>query len=145
VVTLTVWIPGKLENPLNGSLSRAHWTKKSRWARTRREAAQMHFLEALGTGKRSKRPDPKAPKLVTFRCYVGAEWDDDNLRAACKPVRDSLKDMKIIDDDRPSAGHTFTYEQEIRRGKDAKRGVEVCVQQHPIVVRLVNSDYVEED
>ena len=55
--------------------------------------------------------DPKTPKLVTFTAHVGAEFDEDNLASSLKPVRDALQDMKIIDNDKPSAGHRFVYEQ----------------------------------
>jgi hypothetical protein len=52
-----------------------------------------------------------AMKRITFTVYGRARFDDDNLRAVCKPVRDAVQDMAIIDNDRPSAGHTFLYEQ----------------------------------
>jgi hypothetical protein len=120
---VTFWIPGPIENPLNGSLSHAHWTKRSRWAKTRREKAQMHMLVAFGRGPRS----PHTPKHITFRAFTYNAFDGDGLQAAIKPYRDALKDMRIIDDDRDSAGHRFVYEQEISRGKDAKRGVEISV------------------
>jgi hypothetical protein len=54
-------------------------------------------------------------------------FDTDGLAASLKNYRDALKDMRIIDDDRPSSGHVFVYTQEISRGKDAKRGVMVSV------------------
>ena len=54
---------------------------------------------------------PVLHKRITFTVYGPARFDDDNLRAVCKPVRDSLKDLAVINDDRPSAGHVFEYEQ----------------------------------
>lgn len=120
---LRCFIPEPLQNPLNGSLSHAHWSKKSRWARTRRESAQMYLLQALGRA----RLDPVTPKAVTFHAFVFNLFDSDGLQAALKPTRDALK-HRVIDDDRPSAGHTFTYEQEISRGKGAERGVEIIVE-----------------
>ena len=119
---ITFALSTPLQNPLNGS--HGHWSKHARWARTRREAACLAILAAIG-------PRPKVlartPKVVTFTAFVGAEWDDDNLRAAIKPYRDALKDAGLINDDRPSAGHEFRYEQRIERGKGKPRGLRVTV------------------
>jgi hypothetical protein len=60
-------------------------------------------------------PSPATRKVITFAAQTWNTMDDDNLRAALKPVRDALKDMRVIDDDKPSAGHTFIYEQRIDR------------------------------
>jgi hypothetical protein len=55
---------------------------------------------------------------------VGALWDDDNLPAAIKPVRDGLVDGRVIHADGPESGHTFVYRQVVDR---ARRGVEITV------------------
>lgn len=120
-VLLDVWIPGKLVNPLNGS--HGHWSTRARWAKTRREQAQTVYLAYICvTGRRAV---PSAPKIVTFTARVWNEFDDDGLRAALKPHRDALKDMRLIQDDRPSAGHEFRYHQQIDR---TRRGVAVRVE-----------------
>lgn len=89
----------------------------------------MYLFEASLTMSGHRRKiSPTLPKRVTFRVYVHNLYDDDNLRTALKPTRDALKDMSIIDDDRPSSGHEFIYLQEMSRGKDARRGVEITVE-----------------
>lgn len=117
-----VFVPVPLTNPMNGS--HGHWTKHRRWAKSWRE--RVAFC-VMATGWRGN-GQSSTPKLVTFTAYVGNEWDDDNLRAALKPSRDALVDCGLIHDDRPSAGHTFVYAQEIRRGRTGVRGVEITVE-----------------
>jgi hypothetical protein len=127
---LAVWVDGKLTNPLNGQY--VHWTKHRRWAKTWRERAgealafamENEFLRFRGSAARTIAAVPKA---ITFRAHVAREWDDDGLRAGLKPIRDALKDLHVIDDDRPSAGHVFTYTQIINAKRDARRGVEIRV------------------
>lgn len=111
---LTVFVPGRPRNPLNSS--HGHWTKHARWAKTWRERTSMAFwrrapLYSASLGTRVFHWLAEDPKRVTFTVYGPARFDDDNLRAVCKPARDSLKDMRVIDDDRDSAGHVFVYEQ----------------------------------
>ena len=46
--SLTIVIPGKLENPLSGrSGLRGHWSKHAKWAKTRKEKAEMCVLYVL--------------------------------------------------------------------------------------------------
>jgi len=119
---VTLFIPCTLVNPLNGS--HGHWSKRARSARTQREKAQMYLLQALGT----ERPNPHTLKRITFTAYTYNAFDGDGLQASLKNIRDALKDMRIVDDDRASLGHQFVYEQQISRGKNAKRGVQITVE-----------------
>ena len=116
---LSVFVFGRPTHPLNGTLAHAHWSKRAKWAKGWREraaAALLHWVTAQCTPALGPhhpwlgRPDTS--KTVTFTVCGPSRFDDDNLRAVCKPVRDALKDMRVIDDDRPSAGHTFEYRQE---------------------------------
>ena len=72
---------------------------------------EMRFIVACGFAT----PWPwraNAPKRITFTVYTsGRGFDDDNLELVASPCRDALKDMRIIDDDTPAAGHCFTYAQ----------------------------------
>lgn len=112
---LVVFVPGRPRNPLNGS--HEHWSKRAKWAKGWRDRAGHRLYEQSGPGGRPYRIHGHwpwslvEPKRITFTIYGPSRFDDDNLRAVCKPVRDALKDMAVIDDDRPSAGHTFVYEQ----------------------------------
>jgi hypothetical protein len=108
---LVVFVPGRPRNPLNGS--HEHWSKRARWAKGWRDKAssRLHNTGTQGLGKLAWPWTAMHPKRITFTIYGPSRFDDDNVRAVCKPVRDSLKDMGVIDDDRPSAGHTFHYEQ----------------------------------
>ena len=121
VILLEVFVPGKLRNPLNGSWG--GWRKHARLAKDWRErTAQRLFME-----QRVSRSMPAAslstPKRITFTAQVGARWDDDNLPAAIKPIRDALVGLVIHADD-PGAGHEFVYRQTVNR---SERGVRITV------------------
>ena len=130
---LAIWLPGKLESRLNGPQGRT--LKGARWRaakiKTTRERVCTAILDGLPQGVTWQAParavnvEPWQPKLVRFIAYVGHEWDEDNLKAALKSYRDALTTMRVIDDDKPSSGHTFTYEQVIDRARGGKRGVEI--------------------
>jgi len=122
---LAVFVAGPVTNPLNGSLSRAHWTKKSRWAKDWRERTQMVLLEAIQALPFGLLPcDKAAPKCIEFTVHLVRRMDDDNLAASVKPCRDALRDMRVIHDDDPESGHLFRYRQTNESGK---RGVEIRV------------------
>jgi hypothetical protein len=122
--SIVVFVEGPLHNPMNGS--RGTWHKHARWARQWRERTGMVLLAERGRGRCGPRwPWPSSlPKLVLFMAHTGATWDDDNLRAGMKPLRDALKDAGIIDDDKPRSGHIFSYSQRIDR---AHRGVRITI------------------
>ena len=118
---MTVFIPGKLRNPLNGSWG--GWRKHAKLAKEWRErTAQYIFMDRAHWVL-----VPTTPKTVTFTAHVGAGWDDDNLPAAIKPIRDALVGT-VIHSDAPDSGHTFIYRQVIDR---KNRGVEITVVPSP--------------
>lgn len=105
---LTAFVVGRPTNPLNGG--QRSYMKHARLRKEWREKTAHHLLPFLrGRGSFSWRAD--APKIVTFTVYAFNMYDADALGAVCKSVRDALKDMGVIQDDRPSAGHTFHYTQ----------------------------------
>lgn len=114
----TFFVPGALINPLNGSFSRAHWSKKSAWANEWRERTRACWLMA------DVRPfdDLRLKRRITFKAIVARPWDDDNLPAAIKPIRDALVGS-FIHTDAPGC-HEFVYRQVT--GK--QRGVWVTVE-----------------
>lgn len=123
---MTVFVPGPLRNPLNGS--HGHWSKHRAWAKDWRERTHHELWLAL----RMQLPRVNAvrmdaayaarPKQVRFLACTYNAVDDDNLRAMLKPCRDALKDARIIHDDGPTSGHVFVYQQRIAR---VERGVEI--------------------
>lgn len=113
---MTVFVPGPLRNPMNGS--HGHWSKHRRWAKDWRERTHQHLFVAL-RGRRDL-PTAAAPKRVHFLLHTHNNWDDDAYGPGLKPVRDALKDAGVIHDDSKKSGHTFTYDQKIAR---AHRGV----------------------
>lgn len=119
VLTITLFVFGQLRSRLNGSGSRAHWSKimaeSNRW-RTATTAA--YLLAGCPTWDGSAQ--------ITFTAYVGRLWDDDNLPAALKVIRDTSVKAILGTDDGPTCGHTFTYRQEVRRDP-AERGVLISV------------------
>jgi hypothetical protein len=127
-MTLEVWIPGAVVNPLNES-AWGLW-KHRRRMKGLRETAAMHLWAAIRqTGWRLP---ASAPKRITFARVGRNLMDSDGLQAACKPYRDALMDMAVIDDDRPRAGHTFVYQQDMNRARGAVAGVTIRVAlEHP--------------
>ena len=120
--TVTLWIPAHLVNSLN---AREHWQVTAERARRQREAVCAALLERLGH-RYQLRVGPALPKRVTFHAYVARLFDSDGLQAAMKSLRDGLQDARLIDDDRPEAGHVFHYEQTVTPQK-ADRGVRITV------------------
>lgn len=122
------FVHGKLTNPLNGSLSRAHWTHKHAWVTQWKHATWAALHDDVPP---EWFRDPAAPKHVAFLAQVGRQWDDDNLPAAIKPVRDALMGLhlgqlvryRLIHSDAPDSGHRFTYEQRVSK----ERGVRVRI------------------
>jgi hypothetical protein len=122
---LSVFVPGHLRNPLNGSWG--GWRKHARLAKDWRErTAQRVFLATYRVG--AALGTPRTPKRVTFTACVGRRWDTDNLPAAIKPLRDALVDARVIHDDGPDAGHEFVYAQQLVRKFGAARGVGIVVE-----------------
>ena len=120
-----LFVPGRLTNPLNGS--HRHWSARAKWAtwwrmttakvvvatRARRHGAWWRVVPPL-----------TQPLVVSFEACVGGRWDDDNLRAALKPVRDELA-LALGRSDGPTGGITWTYTQRIVPPGD--RGVRVTI------------------
>ena len=124
---MTIFIPGALMNPKNVS-SMGVW-KHRRYMKNWRERTAQYLLKAsLAFPSRRWPWPPEAPKTVTFTAHTAQEWDDDGLAFSLVSVRDALKDMQLIDDDAPRAGHTFVYRQVIDR---KHRGVEIAVVPSP--------------
>ncbi len=119
---LEVFVPGPLFNPMNGS--QGSWHKHARWARQWRERTAERLRIALLVDL-PYAIDPASPKLIQFHAVVFNAFDADNLSACLKPCRDALKDARIIDDDRDSAGHSFLYWQQVDR--KGERGVRITV------------------
>ena len=129
---MQIFVPGKLRNPLNGSWG--GWRKHARLAKDwRTRTAQRIFVFSgatqAGYDELADTLYPQhRPKTVTFTAHVGAGWDDDNLPAAIKPIRDALVDAQVIHSDAPDSGHTFVYRQIIDR---KHRGVEIAIVPSP--------------
>lgn len=134
----TVFIPGKLVNPLNNRRGwRAVWASSKAW----REKTALYAK----LGMPSLTSDPHAPKRITFRAHVWRLFDtDEGLNASIKPIRDGLTRATvtgrrvrgqvklvsapgagIIHSDGPGCGHLFVYEQIVDR---RRLGVEIIVQ-----------------
>ena len=115
---MLIFVPGKLRNPLNGSWG--GWRKHARLAKEWKERTAQHIF----ADRAHWTIVLQAPKIVTFTAHVGAGWDDDNLPAAIKPIRDALVGT-VIHSDAPEAGHTFVYKQVVDR---ARRGVQIEIE-----------------
>jgi len=123
---IEVFVPGKLQQVANGSLSRAHWSRKSAWSNAWKAKTRGVVLMA---SPRGRTPDLlsgplEAPKRITFTAHVGARWDDDNVPGAIKPIRDALIGL-VIHSDAPDSGHEFIYAPAII--DRAHRGVRITI------------------
>ena len=124
VTTLTLFVPGRLINPLNGSWG--HWSKHARLAQAWRDRTSLACYQALRTRRLPAwLYPPSAPKVITFLVQTGAPWDDDALPAAVKPIRDELVSLGIIHADSKASGHRFDYDQVVKR---YDRGVTITVE-----------------
>ena len=107
---LTIFVPG-VPKHFKG---RGHRYTVSRHTKNWRERTASRLLPwQVSHGPIGPWPwSPWDPKRITFTVYTsGRGFDDDNLELVASPCRDALKDMRIIDDDTPAAGHCFTYAQ----------------------------------
>lgn len=121
---MTLFIPGRLRNPLNGSWG--FWAKHARLAKDwRTRTTQAVLVEGL-VRKTPRLFHPTEPKHVTFTAHTWNHWDaDEGINAACKPLRDGLVDARLIHSDAADSGHVFSYKQVVDR---ARRGVEIAVE-----------------
>ncbi len=124
---LTLFVPGKLENPTN---ARWHWSGRSRWARQwkDRTAVAAHIANSRSdTFQRLRLAVAKGAKLaVTFEATVGKRFDTDGLVAACKPVRDAVADL-FATGDGPQDGHTWDYYPQVVNRDRLRQGVTITV------------------
>jgi hypothetical protein len=114
-ITITLWIAGRVSNPLNGS--HRHWSARAQWAQGWRYTTRLAWLEA-------GRPTLEGPCAFTFTAYVARRFDDDGIRSAVKPIRDEAVACICGGGDGPASGHQFFYTQERRADL---RGVEIVV------------------
>ena len=101
-------LPIKLHNPLNGS--HGHWAAIAKRRKQERNTAYYAFPHGI-----------KLPVVVTLTRIAPRLFDDDNLGAAFKSVRDGIADKIGVDDG--SKQIKFKYAQ--RRGKVREYAVEV--------------------
>jgi hypothetical protein len=124
---MTLFVPGKLTNPLNGSWGgwRKHATQAKRW----RDRTALAVYQACA-GRRTPADlwPPERRKVVTFDVQTWNHWDDDALPAACKPLRDELIKVGLIHSDASTSGHRFLYRQTMQRAhRGQQRGVTITV------------------
>jgi hypothetical protein len=104
-LTVTLFVPGRLTNPMNGS--HRHWSARAEWASKWRHRTRIAWLEA---GK----PTWDGPAVVTFTCYVARRFDSDAVPGLVKAVRDEAVELVLGTSDGPNCGHEFRYQQELR-------------------------------
>jgi hypothetical protein len=126
-VTLTVTIPVRTENVLNGS--HRHWSVRAKARKEQRRAAALACLAAQPTKQIGKhvanlgRPALPAVILLT-RVAPSRGLDDDSLPASMKAIRDGVADWLGLADDR-DARVRWIYDQ--RRGAKGEYAVEVTI------------------
>ena len=126
---LELRVPITPQNPLNGSLARAHWSVKRKWIEALKAATWTAIYDQVDTlWYRS----PEAPRRITFTLEVAQLWDTDALPAACKPIRDALLGrpvgrmvmLQLVHSDGARSGHRFRYRQ-VKVARGAPRGYRV--------------------
>jgi hypothetical protein len=112
VITWTIRVHVK------GPNERLHWAARARQTKSLRAATQGSALVQLrpeGLRALATLPRPFCVRLVRIGTR---ELDDDNVRGACKPIRDEVAVLLGLDDG-PTAPVTWDYAQE--RGEPAVR------------------------
>ena len=122
---LTVFVTGQPRNPLNSS--HGHWSKHARWAKGWRERTASAVLRAHFIHGWPQDWAPDEPKAVMFTIYSWGRFDDDAYGPVTKPCRDGLRDVGVIHDDGPRAGHRFTYENVVSRKVSAAHGIAITI------------------
>ena len=124
---LVVEIPMRLENPLNGSQGRSR--KGNLWRAAQRKKVRQDIwatLLSLGTGRDQGRVRFGCSSWTIVLTRISPRrFDDDNLRAAFKAVRDGVADWLGVADNDPRV--TWQYRQE--RGQPKQHAVRIEVRQ----------------
>lgn len=107
----TVTLPIQLVSVAN---LREHWSSRAKRAKAHRNAAITIKPIAL-------------PAVVTITRIAPRPLDDDNLRSACKALRDGIADRFGIADNHPDL--TWRYAQ--RRGPVKTYAVEITITPRP--------------
>lgn len=123
--------PANLKNKVS------HWSTRARWAKSWRERTANALLPwRVGAGPIGPWPwSPYDPKRIHFTVFCRNPFDSaENLRLVCSAVKDALGPsgarkvgVGIIDDDRDSSGHVFTYEQITSRKAGAVFGIAIRI------------------
>jgi hypothetical protein len=109
---MTVTLPIRLLSEAN---VRQHWAEKARRARAQR-LATWGAVRAAGPGRL------RWPLDVTITRVAPRALDDDNLRGACKAVRDGIADALGLPSDRdPRVTWLYAQEKSTRPGEYAVR------------------------
>jgi hypothetical protein len=74
---------------------RQHWSKRS----SGKQILSQEVMAAIGGPRHFPRPAWRHVKVTVVRCSSG-RLDTDNLYASFKSLGDTLKELKIIEDDR---------------------------------------------
>jgi hypothetical protein len=96
--------------------------RREHWSAIRRRTKAQRELSALLLNRQTNKLEP--PLMVVLTRIAPRRLDDDNLRGACKSVRDSVADWLGFDDGNERAV-SYHYEQEQR----SAYGVRVEVRQ----------------
>ena len=110
-MTLAFFVAGRITNPLNGS--HRHWSVRAKWAKSWRGNTCWIAKSKMREGGIYLMD--AQPKRIKFLGNVVRLFDDDNFRAAMKPLRDGLQDAGVIHHDGPRCGHVFEYKQRVKR------------------------------
>ena len=111
---MTITIPIRLVSVAN---VREHWGKRAGRTKAHRNAGRL-FCRHLGF---------PLPVTVRITRIAPRPLDDDNLRSACKALRDGIADALGVDDRSPLV--TWEYEQE--RGKPKEYAVRIVITPRP--------------
>ncbi|MCE7031754.1 hypothetical protein LY625_03830 [Lysobacter sp. GX 14042] len=92
--------------------ARVHWSKRAEAAKSARAAARLLAMAERWSGEGL--PEGRLHLWITFHRPARRKYDDDNLLARFKPMRDGLAEALGIDDAR-FVSHPFVSD-EVRTG-----------------------------
>ena len=110
--------PCPLKNPLNGS--HGHWREHAARRKVLRSLARCYTIKGNSAALRLMRNEWRVI-IVTLTRVSPRPFDDDNLRAAFKGVRDGVADALQFDDAHPK----FRWEYAQERGKPKQNAVRI--------------------
>lgn len=115
---LALTIPLRLKSVAN---LREHWTVKAK--RTKHE--RLVVTEFLWAHAGKRHGPPRVKITITLTRIAPRHLDDDNLRSACKAIRDGIAAWLLVQDNHP----LLIWEYAQRKGEPKEYAIEITIRE----------------